>query len=289
LQDPHAKEVELLFSTWGMPELSAEDLGELPSLRAVFYAAGSVRYFARPFLARGIRVFSAWHANAIPVAEFAFASMIYGLKRIPVYHTSLQSGGAANWSQTPCPGAYRSVVGLASLGSIARRLLFFLALTDLRVLAWDPFLTAEEMVELGVERVDSLDTLFRESDLVSLHTPLLPETEGLIGREHFLSMKQGATFLNTARGAIVREAEMIEVLQQRPDLYAILDVTWPEPPAADSALFRLPNVFLSPHVAGSTGPEVERMGDMMLNALRLYQLGCACACEVSAEMLEKMA
>jgi phosphoglycerate dehydrogenase-like enzyme len=86
-----------------------------------------------------------------------------------------------------------------------------------------------------VKRLISLEDFFRRSDVVSLHTPWLPEMLGMINGAHFACMKQDASFINTARGAVVREQEMIEVLQQRPDLYVVLDVTYPEPPVLGSA------------------------------------------------------
>jgi phosphoglycerate dehydrogenase-like enzyme len=107
--------------------------------------------------------------------------------------------------------------------------------------------------------------VFRRSDVVSLHTPWLKETEGMIQGRHFEQMKERATFLNTARGAVVDEAGLIEVFTRRADLTAILDVTWPEPPAEGSALWTLPNVILTPHIAGSMNNECRRMGRLMVD------------------------
>jgi phosphoglycerate dehydrogenase-like enzyme len=105
----------------------------------------------------------------------------------------------------------------------------------------------------------------------------------MITGAHIASMKQGATFINTARGAIVRENEMIEVLKQRPDLQAVLDVTYPEPPAAGSPLYTLPNVILTPHIAGSMDAECRRMGRYMVEELRRYVAGKPLRWEVTRE------
>ena len=137
--------------------------------------------------------------------------------------------------KSPVPGGYGSTVGIISLGMIGRMVVERLRSFDLQVLAYDPFVTEEQGAALGVTMC-SLDDLFRTSDVVSLHTPWLPETVGMVTGAHLASMKKGATFINTARGAIVREPEMINVLQQRADLYAILDVTYPEPPVPGSPL-----------------------------------------------------
>lgn len=117
----------------------------------------------------------------------------------------------------------------------------------MRVVAHDPYVTEQEASRLGVELM-TLARLFREADVVSLHTPWLPGTEGLIRGSHLASIKRGAAFVNTS-GAVVMEAEMIAVLKDRPDLTAVLDVTHPEPPEPDSPLYDLPNVVLTPHPA----------------------------------------
>jgi phosphoglycerate dehydrogenase-like enzyme len=139
-------------------------------------------------------------------------------------------------------------------------------------MVYDPFLSEAEAQVLGVEQV-SLDDLFRRSDVVSLHAPSFPETQGMITGEHIDSMKPGATFINTARGELVRESEMIEVLSRRLDLQAVLDVTVQEPTEADSPLYGLENVVLTPHMAGSVGSECRRMGRYMVEELARYLAG----------------
>jgi phosphoglycerate dehydrogenase-like enzyme len=129
-----------------------------------------------------------------------------------------------------------------------------------------------------------LDELFRRADVVSLHTPLLKETEGMITGAHLASMKPGATFINTARGAIVREKEMIEALKKRPDLQAVLDVTHPEPPEPGSPLYTLPNVILTPHIAGSMDGECRRMGRYMVEELRRFVDGKPLRWQITREM-----
>src|SRR5699024_11804912 len=118
-----------------------------------------------------------------------------------------------------------------------------------------------------------LEDIFKNADVVSLHAPLLQETKGMITASHFQSMKENASFINTARGEIVREVEMLDVLKEREDLTAILDVVYPEPPAADSLLYTLPNVILTPHIAGSEGKECARLGTYMLDEFRRYLQG----------------
>jgi phosphoglycerate dehydrogenase-like enzyme len=190
--------------------------------------------------------------------------------------------------QGQVPGAYGSTVGLVSHGMVGRLVHEHLRPFDLRVVAYDPFVTPEEALVLRVDLM-SLEDLFASSDVVSLHVPLLPETEGMILGSHLASMKRNATLINTFRGAVVREAEMVEVLGERPDLWAVLDVTHPEPPEPDSRLYDLPNVVLTPHIAGSQGSECRRMGRLVVDELRRYVAGVPFEHEITRERAALMA
>jgi phosphoglycerate dehydrogenase-like enzyme len=172
----------------------------------------------------------------------------------------------------PAPGTYGAIIGIVSLGAIGRMVVEALRPFEFKVIAYDPFVKPEDVRALGVEMV-SLAEVFQQSDVVSLHTPWLKETEGLITGAHLASMKPNTTFINTARGAVVREAEMLAVLARRSDLFAVLDVTYPEPPDPDSPLFTLPNVLLTPHIAGPIAGECGRNGQFMLAELERYLAG----------------
>jgi len=148
--------------------------------------------------------------------------------------------------------------------------------------------TDEIAKDLNVQ-LCSLETLFEQCDVVSLHTPWLKETEGMITGKHIASMKPGATFINTSRGAIVNEPEMINVLKERPDLFAVLDVTYPEPPQPGSDLYTLPNVILTPHIAGSMNGECRRMGRYMVEELQRYLSGQPLQWQITKERAAIMA
>jgi phosphoglycerate dehydrogenase-like enzyme len=186
------------------------------------------------------------------------------------------------------PGIFDSVVGLVSVGSVARHLISLLKPFRLRIVAFDPYLSPEQAKSLGIELV-SLDQLFEISHVVSLHTPALPETEGMIRGGHFSRMIKSATFINTARGSVVNEREMIDVLTRRSDLQAILDVTHPEPPSPDSLLFSLPNVILTPHIAGPLDQECRRLGSMAVDEFERYVAGQPLRGEVTEKMMETIA
>ena len=263
---------EIIMASWGCPRMGMDILDAAPNLKAVFYAAGSIRpIISDAFWDRNIIVSSAYAANAIPVAEYTVATILFSLK-LGWQHVCNGCRRKAWPQRFHVPGAYGTAVGLISFGMIGRIVHKLLKSFDLPILVYDPILSNEEAKALNIENV-TLEELFERSQVVSLHTPLLPETEGMITEAHILSMGKEATFINTARGAVVDEEGLIRSLQQRPDIYAILDVTHPEPPAPDSLLYTLPNVILTPHIAGSMDKECSRMGRYMLEELRRYIAG----------------
>lgn len=281
-------EADVLFATWGMPKLDEEFLAAAPRLKAVFYAAGSVKCFATPeSYKRGILISSAWQANAIPVAEYSHATILLGLTGF-WSSQRLARAGKFSHQHSPVAGAFHSNVGLVSLGAIGRLVAGHLAKHEINILAYDPYATPAAAASLGVTLV-SLQELFAKSHVVSIHTPWLPETEKMINGPLLRSMPEGATLINTSRGAVIDETDLCQVLAERQDITAILDVTHPEPPLPDSPLRTLENVVLTPHIAGSIGGEVARMGYWMNDELDLYLAGKPLQHGVSEDMLARMA
>ncbi|MYW06175.1 hydroxyacid dehydrogenase [Streptomyces sp. SID3343] len=259
--------VDVLLTGWGAPVLDDALLSHAPRLRAVLVAAGSVRHMTTPaFWERGIPIVSAAAANAVPVAEFTLAHVLLGLKQ--AHRIERETAQSRRFPTDPdVPGAYRSRVGLLGLGHIGRLVAAHLARFDVEVLATDPVASPDTARRAGV-RLIPIEELFATCHVVSLHVPLLPETRGSIGARLLNSMGPGTTLINTARGALIDEVGAAQVLLARPDLTAVLDVTHPEPPAPDSPLFTLPNVVLTPHLAGALGAERHRLGQLVLDELR---------------------
>jgi len=285
------RDVRYLFSTWGMQLFTEDEVGELfPKLEAIFYGAGSVQHFARPFLHRGIKIFSAWMANGVPVAEYTVAQIILANKGFYLRSALMSSGETALAREMAqyYPGNYGAKIGIIGTGAIGARVCEMLKAYRLEVLACSLDLTEEKARALGVQ-ISDIDTIFRTCNVVSNHLPNNPQTVGMLTKAHFESMLPYATFLNTGRGAQVDENGMIEVLRERPDLTLVLDVTNPEPPVEGSSLFELPNCILTPHIAGSAGNEVHRMAEWMADEFELYLRGEACRYEVTEEMLKTMA
>lgn len=270
--DEAFESIEVLITGWNALELNEGTLCALPNLKIVLHAAGTVRGLVTDaFWNRDILLTSASAANARPTACFAEAAITLGLKHAWHYF-SCRDLLEATYADTPNSGIYGGTVGLVGLSRVGRLVAEMLRPKGVRILAYDPVISPAEAESLEVSLV-TLQELFAQADVVSLHAPLLPETEGMISGELIGGMKSHATLVNTARGAIVREGELESVLASRRDLSAVLDVTEPEPTPLDSPLRRLPNVFLTPHIAGSRHRECERLGAMVLEELEHYLRG----------------
>ena len=280
-----------IFSTWGMPVFTEEEIERcFPSLECVFYAAGSVQAFARPFLLRGVRVFSAWAANAVPVAEYTLSQILLANKGFFSYTHLCDSRDRRRLAELKgyFPGNYGERVGLIGVGMIGSLVAQMLQEHRLEVLAYDPFLSDERAELLGVRRT-SLEEIFSSCSVISNHLANNPRTVGMLGYGLFSLMRPHAVFINTGRGAQVVEDDLVRVLRERPDTVALLDVTYPEPCAHDHPFHELPNCILTPHIAGSMGDEPRRMAEYMELEYSRVVGGEAPMYEVDLDMLATMA
>lgn len=276
------KDVEYLFSGWGGPRLDDDVLAVAKDLDVLFYGAGSVRYLMTPAAwKRGLRVTSAAAANAISVAEFTVAQVTMCLKRIWQHDRQLQATRVWRGGEPGATG-YGSRIGLVSIGHIGRLVAQRLADWDVEVVVYDIYRDEELAARFGFRYV-GLEELFATSDVVSLHTPLLPATRHMISGKLLASMRQGASLINTSRGGIIDQAALVDVLRSRTDLFAVLDVVENEPLPSDSPLWDLENLVLLPHIAGARGTECERMGRYMLAELKRVQAGLPLRWELRAK------
>ncbi len=285
------RDTEFIFSTWGMPIFTNEEIKEyFPALRAVFYGAGTVQSFAKPFLSENIRVFSAWQANAVPVAEFTLAQILLASKQYFSSAAAMSVGdlSSARTAKSGIKGNFGVKVGIIGVGVIGSLVIKLLQPFSLKILVFDAFKSEEEIAALGAETA-SLEKIFEECSVVSNHLANKPATVNMLNYSLFKKMKKNAAFINTGRGAQVDEEGLIRLLTERPDITALLDVTSPEPPIEGSPLYDLKNCFLSPHIAGSLGNEVARMGEYMKSAYEKFIKGKELDCEVDLEMLKTMA
>jgi len=289
-----ASQAEIIFSTWGMPQFSESEVRQnFPKAKILFYAAGSVQDFAAPFLNCGIRVVSAWAANAIPVAEFTFAQIILANKGYLQNQHAIKEQGynvANAFTRNNSRGTFDCTLGIIGAGMIGKKVIEMFNACGVRVniLVYDPFLSEDTARSLGVTFC-SLEELFKESHVISNHLANNPQTVGILSYDLFRHMKPSATFINTGRGAQVVEADLIRALNEFPTRSAFLDVTDPEPPVEGHAFYSMHNVFLTSHISGSFGDETYRLGEFMLDELKSYLERKELEYEVTLQMLETMA
>ncbi|MFB8026712.1 hydroxyacid dehydrogenase [Streptomyces sp. NPDC056465] len=281
---------EVLVTGWGCPPIHAGVLAEAPALRAVVHTAGTVRgHVTEACWERGIEVSSAAAANALPVAEYTLAMILLSGKRVLERARDYRATRLRDaWLATPPDvGNYRRTVGILSASLIGRRVIELLRPYDLRVLLHDPYVTDEEAAALGVARV-SLPALFNRSDVVSVHTPLLPATTGLVSRELLTSMRPDAVLINTSRGAVVDQDALTDVLRQE-RIRAVLDVTDPDPLPPGHPLWDCDNATITPHLAGSQGNELRRLADLAVGEVARWAAGDGFAHPVRRERLAFLA
>ncbi len=284
------RDVEVLVTGWGCPPLDAAALAAAPRLRAVVHTAGSVHgHVTGECWDRGIEVASAASANALPVAEYTVAMILLTGKRVlesaSDYRAARQRVDSLS---TPTDvGNFGRTVGILSASLIGRRVIELLRPFDLRVLLHDPYVTEAEATKLGVEAV-GLGELFARSDVVSVHTPLLPATRGLVSRELLAAMRPDAVLINTARGAVVDQDALAEAAVQK-RIRAVLDVTDPEVLPPGHPLWDSENVLITPHLAGSQGNEWRRLADLAVAEVARWASGEGFAHPVRRDRLGRIA
>jgi phosphoglycerate dehydrogenase-like enzyme len=285
------RQAEILVSGWGCPFVTPEVLAAMPHLRLVAHAAGTVKYTIDPAVYEaGVVVTHAAEANAVPVAEFTLAAIIFANKRVFELRDLYRADPSrrSTWALMDEPiGNYRRTVGLVGASRIGRKVATLLQMLELEVLLADPYVDGRDPLVKLAELTD-LDDLMARADIVSLHAPSLASTRHMIGARELKLMRDGATFINTARGALVDEAALIAELQTG-RIQAVIDVTDPEIPPPDSPFYTLPNVFLTPHVAGAAGIERLRLGQMAVEEIERFVTGEPLRYAIEPHSLERLA
>ncbi|WP_405825542.1 hydroxyacid dehydrogenase [Streptomyces sp. NBC_01390] len=283
-------DVDLLVTGWGCPVLDTDALEAAPRLRAVVHTAGSVRpHVTDACWERGIEVSSAAAANALPVAEYTLAMILLSGKQVlERAHAYAATKTRDNWLRTSRTiGNYRRTVGIVSASMVGRRVIELLRPHDFDILLYDPYVADADVAELGVERVE-LDALFARADTVSLHTPLLPSTRGLVSRALLDAMRPGAVFINTARGGVVDQDALTDAVREH-RIRAVLDVTDPEVLPPEHPLWDCPDALLTPHLAGSQGNEWRRLADLAVAETEHWASGAGFRHPVRRERLAFLA
>ena len=283
-------EVDGIITSWGVAQIDADVLAAAPRLRAMAHMGSSVkRFVSDAFWERGMHLTSAGVMLARDVAETTLGLMIVGQKRIWPLGQHVRDGGwrdSPAWDKWFSRELYRKEVGIVGASNVGRHVITLLKPFGPKVLLYDPFVSAEEAAELGAEKLE-LHELLRRADVVSLHAPSNKHTYQMLNGEGLALMKDDALLINTGRGTLIEEPALVKELANG-RFFAFLDVTDPEPPAADSPLRSLPNVVVTPHIAGCI-ENCNRMGELAVEELRRFFAGETAVYQITPELFNRIA
>jgi phosphoglycerate dehydrogenase-like enzyme len=279
-------DVDVIVTSWGSPSLSEQTLIQAPRLRMVGHAAGTVkRLVPRDVFGRGIKVFSAAPRIAQSVGEYCLAAALASLRYLNTFDSSVREG---QWKIAGLKGRELtgSTVGIVSASSTARAFIKLLAPFQVNIRIYDPYLSQEAAEKMNATLATLEEVM--QCPIISVHAPNLPATERMLTRELLAMIPDGAVFINSSRGGVLDEPAFIEELRTG-RFMAALDVFEKEPLSPDSVFRTLPNVLLSPHIAGATVQgHLALMEEVVEDMIRSLQ-GEATRYEVSEKMWEVMA
>lgn len=288
-------EADILLAAWGTPSLTTERLARAKKLKMVAYAASSVRAVtpAEFWETSDILVTTAASAMAIPVAEFTYAAIIMCGKNVfrlrDEHRAQRGTGGfgSRRGMNQPHLGNHARRIGIVGASRIGRLVIGMLARGTYEIAVYDPFLSSDEATALGAIKME-LHELLAWSDVVSLHAPILRETHHMIGGAELALMADQAILINTARGWLVdHDALLAEAQSGR--LRILIDTPDPEPLPMDSPFYDLPNVVLTPHIAGALGNELRALADLGITEIERFVAGLPPLHPVMKQDLERVA
>ena len=281
------RDARVVITSWGSPAISAELLAGAPELGLHCHAAGTVKpYVTDEEWDKGVTVMSGAAAIAVSVAETTLGWMLIGVKRaIPAGEATSRGGWKAEMPLPPGDLRHKTI-GIIGASHVGRSVIRLLEAFENTVLLYDPYVDEDEALALGVRKAE-LDELMRTSDVVSLHAPSTDETYHMLDAPMFALMKDGAFFINTARGSLVDEEALAGELSTG-RIWAFLDVTDPEPPAADHPFRVLSNCILTPHIAGGVETGRGRIGDYVVDEIARYLQGDPLQYAVRRDVLSRI-
>lgn len=278
------------ITSWGVAQLDADVMAAAPQLKAMAHMGSSVkRFVSDAFWERGMHLTSAGVALARSVAETTVGLMLVGQKQIWPLGQHVRDGGWRDspvWDRWYSRELFRKQVGIIGASNVGRHVIKLLEPYDATILLYDPFVSGAKAAELGAIKVE-LNELLERSDVVSLHAPANKSTYQMLNAEGLALMKDDALLINTGRGTLIEEPALIEELKKG-RFFAFLDVTDPEPPAADSPLRTLPNVVVTPHIAGCI-ENCNHMGELAVDELRRFFAGERAVYQITHEMFKRIA
>ena len=278
-----------VITSWGVAQLDADVMNAAPNLKAMAHMGSSVkRFVSDAFWQRKMHLTSTGIALAKTVAETTLGLMIVGQKRIWQLAQHVREGGwreSPTWDRWYACELYRKNVGIIGASNVGRHVIELLKPFNPNVLLYDPFVDEEEARELGATKVE-LDELLRQSEVVSIHAPANQHTHHMLDAKGLALMKDDALLINTARGTLIDEKALIAELEKG-RFFAFLDVTDPEPPAADSPLRKLDNVVVVPHIAGCID-NCTMLGELAVEELRRFFAGEPAVYQITPELFERI-
>lgn len=280
------KDKEAVMTGWGSVSIDGE-MVENSALKLIVHTGGSVGSLVnREIYEKGIRVLSGNDLYADSVAEGVIAYMLVALRKIPDYLSEVKDGG---WriEGTESEGLLEQSVGIIGMGAISKRVIKLLQAFRANIKVFSSYPIDEDYLKAYHLKQTTLEDIFSSCKVVSVHSSLNEKTRGMIGKEHFELMRDGAVFINTARGQIVREDELIEALKEN-RFRAVLDVYCQEPLALDSELRTLRNVYCMPHKGGPTADRCPAITKALADNMCKFLRGEKMELEISSEYVNRM-
>ena len=240
-----------------------------PSLRVIGqYGVGLDNIDVAAASENGVMVLNVPDGNFISVAEHVMLSVLCLSRSVVNADEAVRAGEWSAYREAHSPQEiYGKVLLIVGFGRIGRDVAAKAQAFGMKVMAYDPFVTAEQMAALNVEKADSLEEGLKAADYVTIQLHLTPETRGMISTEQFKVMKNTASLINLSRGPVVDQKALYEALSQHEIASAALDVLEKEPPEKDEPLLSLPNVILTPHLGGNTIDALIRISTILANTV----------------------
>ena len=285
---PLIESADAIVTSWGNSPIDEKALELCPNLKILLHAAGSVKPVVSDALwGKGVRVTSCAGVLSMGVSETALGFTIAASKNFFNLNDSLHEG---NWAEGKenIRELYDLTVGVIGAGWAGRHYIELMQAFDVDILLYDPFVSEEKAESMGVKKA-SLEDVLRNSDIISIHAPEIPSTRHMFNAETLAMMKKDAVLINTARGSIIDEKALYEHMKAGNLRYACIDVFDPEPPLAENPLRTLKNVIMTPHLAGLANNGKLRIGAHVVEELLKFISGERLECEITRDMLARMA
>ena len=282
---PVIRDADVIITSWGSPRITEEYLSLAPNAKLLLHAAGTVQpVVSEDVWKRKLRVICSSIAIGYGVAETALGLAISASKNFYQFNDLIHAGGWKEAGMERVVDLVDITVGVLGAGMVGKHFIKLMQNFEPEIIVYDPYLDEEACKRMGVRKV-SLENLLKESDILSIHAPSIPETDNLINRDTLALMKKDAGIINTARGSIINEQDLYEHMAAGNLRFACLDVYNPEPPVIDNPLRRLSNVILLPHIAGVVTNGLARIGRHVIRELRRYESGEPSTNEIVEEMM----